>query len=206
MAREKFQKLKEAYEILMDQEKRKQYDQTGTCFLIEAKWGRISMKAISKAHMSTSAKCSKKSLKRISINLPKNIEKVPWRKKIFSIIMTNMKETWFNCFSASLLAQTKISLAFWISSKSKQIYKIFLFILNLMKQKIKSGSSRMKRKSLKKSKKKECRPQQLRSRAKMNKKWIFWLASNKSMELELRRKWKKRELRIKKQQKKENDC
>lgn len=32
MAREKFQKLKEAYEILMDQDKRKQYDETGISF------------------------------------------------------------------------------------------------------------------------------------------------------------------------------
>jgi hypothetical protein len=63
---------------------------------------------LSKAHISITDKYTKKLTKMISLILKNSTEKEKWKKKIFWIIIKNIRAIWYNSFSLFLVAKMKI--------------------------------------------------------------------------------------------------
>lgn len=78
---EKFQKLKEAYDILIDADKRKEYDETGMNQFIQEESDSSLARKVSKAPINISGRFTRKSHPRTSTHLKNSIEKAPWKKK-----------------------------------------------------------------------------------------------------------------------------
>lgn len=77
----------------MDDDKRKEYDETGTKFTIQVTSEKISMKLPFRVPMIISAKCSKKSPRKILMISASNTAKAPWRRKICYSTTISTRET-----------------------------------------------------------------------------------------------------------------